>query len=175
MLVLVYGDIRTLPFASNSFDISHVRFVIAHLGQDKAKAIQEVVRVTKPGGRAIFLDFDWSTAHGSLIFNRFRDFLINGGSLFDADFGAILEQTIRSAFTDDNSSITTKIFRPQHMIDYSPVLRLREAGVNDFKVQGKNEEAKTWEKLLDNLLDESKSQNPPGFFFPGIVIVTVMK
>ena len=61
------------------------------------------------------------------------------------------------------------------MLDYSQVLKLREAGINDFSVQGKYDEVKKWETLLDNIEEESKGQSPPGFFFPDIVIVSVKK
>ena len=100
-VLAINGDIRAIPFPANSFDIAHARFVIAHLGQDKKKAIQEVFRVTNPGGISMFLDFDWSAAHGSQDFDSFRDFLINAGSLFDADYGADLESDVRSVISTD--------------------------------------------------------------------------
>ena len=116
-VITIHGDAREMPLSTNSFDISHVRFVIAHLGQDKENAIQETLRVTKQGGSAIFLDFDWTTAHGSKDFDNFRDFMINSGFLFDASFGAFLDTAVRLAITNDQASITAKRFSPELMFD----------------------------------------------------------
>lgn len=168
----VLGDIRNMPFEDNSFDLTHVRFVIAHLGADKQKAIQEAVRVTSEGGKVIFIDFDWTVAHGSETFNRFKELITSGATLFDAGFGSRLEGTVRSSTT---SSIEVKRYTPEKMTDYQQVLRLREAGNADFKAQGKQEELEQWNTLLDALQEESNRTNPPGFYFPDLVSVTVTK
>jgi SAM-dependent methyltransferase len=50
----VRANLRTLPFANNSFDVVNCRLVIEHLDAPKA-AFQEFHRVLKPGGRlAVF-------------------------------------------------------------------------------------------------------------------------
>ena len=50
----VRANLKTLPFASNSFDVVNCRLVIEHLDAPQA-ALQEFHRVLKPGGRlAIF-------------------------------------------------------------------------------------------------------------------------
>lgn len=50
----VRANLKTLPFANNSFDVVNCRLVIEHLDAPKA-ALQEFHRVLKPGGRlAIF-------------------------------------------------------------------------------------------------------------------------
>lgn len=165
------GDIRSLPFPNASFDICHVRFVVSHLGKEKLAAIREVLRTTKPSGNALFIEYDWATAHGSSAFDKVKEFMINGGFLFDADYGHELEDEVRNAATDSLVLNVTHYDAP-HMMDYSQVLKLREAGTTDLKLQGKNTSAKEWNKLLDAIQVESESSNPPGFFFPGVKVVT---
>jgi len=45
--------------AANSFDFAIMRLVLEHL-PDPVGAVQEVLRLVKPGGRAIFVDNDFS-------------------------------------------------------------------------------------------------------------------
>lgn len=170
----VLGDIRRLPFEDASFDICHVRFVVSHLGQDKQKAIREVLRVTRPGGRAVFIDYDWTTAHGSPAYDRVKDFMLHAGFLFDADFGAELAEQVRHAATDE-TAVAVEHSSPARMLDYSQVLKLREAGAADLSLQGKDDAVANWYRVLDELQKESESDNPPGFFFPGMTIVTASK
>jgi len=49
-----------LPFASNSFDACRCERVFQHLTNDD-QAFQEIVRVTKPGGRIVIADSDWAS------------------------------------------------------------------------------------------------------------------
>jgi SAM-dependent methyltransferase len=170
---ILKGDARNIPIADESFDITHARFVISHLGAEKQKAIREVVRVTKTQGSAIFLDYDWSTAHGSDKFEKVKNFMINGGFLFDADFGAELEDEVRGSSVLGNVHVTN--YPPTPMTDYSQILKLREAGTTDLRMQGKDTKAKDWNDILDEFQKEADSDNPPGFYFPGIVVVSLTK
>lgn len=49
------GVAESLPFENESFDIVISRYS-AHHWYDVGKALREVKRVLKPGGRAIFMD-----------------------------------------------------------------------------------------------------------------------
>lgn len=169
----VEGDARQLPLGDENFDVVHARFVISHLGSQKQKAIKEAVRVTKPSGRAIFMDYDWTTAKGSAAFEKVKDFMVNGGFLFDAGFGGSLEEEVRNSGV--HGKINRKVYPPAPMSDYSQVLKLREAGTTDLKLQGNDEAAKNWNNVLDELQKEAESSDPPGFYFPGIVAVSVTK
>jgi len=173
----VLGDIRALPFEDGSFETCHARFVIAHLGNEKELAISEVFRVTKPGGRAIFIDYDWSTAKGSEAFEYVKDFMIHGGFLFDADFGGELEDLVTKV-TGADATVSRKDYPPTKMTDYSQILKLREAGITDLKLQGRGEAVNAWTSALDALQKESESSEstePPGFFFPGMMVVLASK
>jgi SAM-dependent methyltransferase len=48
------SDVTTLPFAGESFDIIHCRWVLEHLAEP-VKVFREFARVLKPGGRLLAL------------------------------------------------------------------------------------------------------------------------
>jgi SAM-dependent methyltransferase len=54
------GDITALAFEDESFDAVRCDRALQHIAQS-AQAISELVRVTKPGGRLVLLDPDWTT------------------------------------------------------------------------------------------------------------------
>ena len=171
--IVLKGDARKIAASNDSYDITHSRFVISHLGTEKQTAIREIIRVTKPKGRAIFLDYDWTTARGSDSFEKVKDFMINGGLLFDADYGRQLENEVSGSVASGRVEVVN--YPATRMTDYSQVLRLREAGTTDLTMQGKESASHEWNKILDDLQSESRSHNPAGFYFPGIVAVTVNK
>jgi demethylmenaquinone methyltransferase/2-methoxy-6-polyprenyl-1,4-benzoquinol methylase len=53
----IRGDAQALPFPDNSFDVVSIAFGIRNV-QDPAKAAREFLRVLKPGGRLLVLEFD---------------------------------------------------------------------------------------------------------------------
>lgn len=53
------GDAFALDFADDTFDASCCAWVLMHLDGEPARAIAEMVRVTRPGGRIAILDFHW--------------------------------------------------------------------------------------------------------------------
>ncbi len=50
------ADVTELPFDDDTFDIASISFGIRNVG-DPAKAIREMARVVRPGGRVIVLEF----------------------------------------------------------------------------------------------------------------------
>jgi ubiquinone/menaquinone biosynthesis C-methylase UbiE len=54
------GDIHDLDFPDGSFDGARTDRVMQHL-PDPARALAELVRVTRPGGRVVVSDPDWET------------------------------------------------------------------------------------------------------------------
>lgn len=64
------GDIHTLPFADDSFDVVHAHMVLQHVA-DPVQALREMARVTRPGGLVAARDSDygifaWSPASEAL-------------------------------------------------------------------------------------------------------------
>lgn|GEM_PF-14893 len=55
---IINGNITNCNIESNTFDFAIVRLVLEHL-PDPIKAIKEVYRVLKPGGKAVFIDNDF--------------------------------------------------------------------------------------------------------------------
>ena len=51
------ADVLSIPFKDNSFDIVFARFVLEYIKYPQ-KAVSEIVRVCKPGGRIILQDLD---------------------------------------------------------------------------------------------------------------------
>ena len=52
----IAGDATNLPFADNSFDASTISFGLRNV-MDPKKALREMLRVTKPGGRLVVAEF----------------------------------------------------------------------------------------------------------------------
>ena len=64
----IAGDATNLPFADNSFDAVTISFGLRNVN-DPHRALQEMLRVTKPGGRLVVAEFSspvnplWRTAY----------------------------------------------------------------------------------------------------------------
>jgi SAM-dependent methyltransferase len=59
------GDARELPFADSTFDVVLVITALSHM-TDAERALPELIRVTRPGGRIGIFDIDsppWVIAH----------------------------------------------------------------------------------------------------------------
>lgn len=54
------GDVRSLKFPDGGFDACRCERVLMHADGDPARGIEEMVRVTRPGGRIVILDLDWT-------------------------------------------------------------------------------------------------------------------
>jgi ubiquinone/menaquinone biosynthesis C-methylase UbiE len=54
------GNAHNLPFGDASFDLCRAERVLLYL-EDPAKAVAEMARVTRPGGRVILFDFDYNS------------------------------------------------------------------------------------------------------------------
>jgi ubiquinone/menaquinone biosynthesis C-methylase UbiE len=54
------GDVQALPFPDGTFDVCRAEVLLEHL-PDAARALTEMVRVTRPGGRIAVFDIDWDT------------------------------------------------------------------------------------------------------------------
>jgi demethylmenaquinone methyltransferase/2-methoxy-6-polyprenyl-1,4-benzoquinol methylase len=57
------ADVMNLPFADNSFDICSISFGIRNV-QNPERALQEMARVTKTGGKVIVIEFGQSSVPG---------------------------------------------------------------------------------------------------------------
>lgn len=53
------GDVFSLDFSDSAFDACRCETVLMHLDGEPARAIAEMVRVTRPGGRVVLSEFHW--------------------------------------------------------------------------------------------------------------------
>lgn len=58
------GDVTALDLPDASFDVVHCERVLQHL-EEPGRAVAELVRVLRPGGRIALLDTDWFTSTSS--------------------------------------------------------------------------------------------------------------
>ena len=56
-IILTAGDVHQLPFKSNAFEYVISTEAFHHYGNQQ-KAVQEMVRVTKPGGKVVVVDIN---------------------------------------------------------------------------------------------------------------------
>jgi SAM-dependent methyltransferase len=56
-LRLVQGDANDLPLGDDDFDVTFMRFLLEYV-KDKQHTVNEIVRVTKPGGTVLVQDLD---------------------------------------------------------------------------------------------------------------------
>jgi ubiquinone/menaquinone biosynthesis C-methylase UbiE len=54
------GRVQALPFPDATFDVCRAARLLEHL-PDAGRALAEMVRVTRNGGRVVVFDFDWDT------------------------------------------------------------------------------------------------------------------
>ncbi len=59
---LLKGDINSLPFSDNIFDCVTISFGIRNV-PDPKKVLAQMLRVLRPGGRALILEFSFSSVH----------------------------------------------------------------------------------------------------------------
>lgn len=82
------GDLTSLSFNAESFDQVYSQLVL-HFVPDTPRAVNEMIRVTKPGGRISAAVWD---ARGGLIFNRF---FLDTAAMIDP----VAEELRKNAFT----------------------------------------------------------------------------
>lgn len=93
------GDATAIPFADESFDVATITFGIRNVS-DVDRALLEMHRVLKPGGRALVLEFSLPGNHviRMLYLFYFRTILPRIGGLISGDKNAYryLNQTVES-------------------------------------------------------------------------------
>jgi demethylmenaquinone methyltransferase/2-methoxy-6-polyprenyl-1,4-benzoquinol methylase len=88
---LVRGDVLSLPFDDNTFDVAGIAFGIRNI-PDRTSALKEMLRVTVPGGQIIVLEMTFSrnsifrklyhTYLNRILPNLAKRFSVNAGAYF---------------------------------------------------------------------------------------------
>lgn len=103
------GDVQQMPFESASFDVVYTRMLLQYV-LDKERAVDEMVRVCKPGGAVLLQDLD-----GQLVWHYPED--------------ALMQQTVRRVLT----SLEQSGFDP--FVGRKLFWLARNAGLDNVRVQ----------------------------------------
>lgn len=100
------GDIREIQFEDNYFDVVYTTRVLINLPtwKEQSNAIEECIRVAKPGGRIIFCEAFWEPL---VLLNAMRK-LVSLPALVEHDFNRYLKETVLEAFFKEKGLIYTK-------------------------------------------------------------------
>jgi SAM-dependent methyltransferase len=173
----IQGDLRNLPFKEGVTDVTHARFVLAHF-PDKAsrqQVVSDALTTVKPGGKAVFIDYDWTALNGSPVMQALRDFTVDNIKLFDASFGSYSLQEIHEA-AGQQARVNELRTKSPLLNDYRPALALRQVTLAGLKRQGADEAVISQASgIFDALESEAVSHNPPGFYMPDMVAIVVAK
>lgn len=72
----VHGNVMDLPFPDNSFDAATMGFALRNLA-DQNRAVQEMARVVKPGGRIVILELNRPSMPGfKQAFNFYFNYIV---------------------------------------------------------------------------------------------------
>jgi ubiquinone/menaquinone biosynthesis C-methylase UbiE len=93
----VHGDGEKLPFDSNEFDVVYSNGVIHHT-PNTAGAIKEILRVLKPGGKAIIMVYAENSWHYWV--RIVHEHGIRRGSFADQSPGEIMSRTVEISSND---------------------------------------------------------------------------
>jgi ubiquinone/menaquinone biosynthesis C-methylase UbiE len=152
------ADAQALPFAGATFDGCWADRVFQHL-EDPTKALGELVRVTKAGGRIVVADPDYDTqvvdvADQELARRilRFRaDHLLRNGTLAHRMSGLFL----RAGLTDASVEAATVVLRDPAALDNAMGLR-SWAEVAHARGVLRSEEAAAWAQMIDESITEGR-------------------
>jgi SAM-dependent methyltransferase len=158
------GDAMGLDFADDTFDRARVEQVLQHIPRPE-KAIAELYRVTRPGGRIAVLEPDWDTAvidaadiEMSRQFTRF-----NSDSVAHGAIGRQLPRLFKEAGLVD-VDVGPRVIAPPYLVlrewITSNVERAIEQGVMD---EGR---ARAW-------VDDLAARDEAGVFFAAFVMFQV--
>lgn len=172
----VEGDARSLPFSNSSAQIAHARFVLAHFKEeDRRQIFSEAMRVVKPGGNAVFIDYDWIAMRGTDAVNNLRDFTLGNIPIFDAGFGARSAEELKE-YGGDAMVVEEQRTCSPLLIEYSPMLSLQQVTLSALRnvCAGESRIAEAISIFAD-IRTEASLHTPPGFYMPDMVAIVVGK
>jgi ubiquinone/menaquinone biosynthesis C-methylase UbiE len=147
----VRGDIAALDFADGEFDGVRAERVLQHL-DDPDRAIRELARVTRPGGRVCVIDTDWtSLVHEGIdsdLFHRVVErFFAAGGNRGNATMGRTCRgRMVRAGLADPwTLPVTMRFTDPQAAAAVLPMFR------RDVPVLADMVGAELWEAFSDSV------------------------
>jgi ubiquinone/menaquinone biosynthesis C-methylase UbiE len=129
------GDALALQFADNTFDACRIDRVLQHL-HDPARAVAEMVRVTRPGGRVSLLDADWHTltiAGGDILVAQAVSRQLAFAAVCQGDIGRKLVQLTMDAGCEDvDADVEVLVLRELGTANFVfHIRRTLEAAISD--------------------------------------------
>lgn len=167
------GNAEQLPFADNRFDGCWSDRTFQHLA-DPNSALAEIVRVTKPGGRIVIVDPDYSTQVMELpdqqlaqIVFRFRaDYGLRNGTMAH-DMAAIFAE---HGLTDVKVETMTLEVRDPSAVDNVMGLRTWAGSAKSVGLLT-DDDVVRWERLYDETIADGRFRYAVTFFLTaGIVL-----
>jgi ubiquinone/menaquinone biosynthesis C-methylase UbiE len=127
------GDAANLPYPDQAFDACRVATVLQHV-PDPSRVIQEMTRVTRPGGRIGVLEFDQETAFGDHPDTETTRIILDtfAGAMVQGRMGRQLPRLLRAAgLTDVTVMPWVNLASPQFFrnILHDHVARLQDQGL----------------------------------------------
>ena len=127
------GDAADLPYPDHAFDACRVAAVLQHV-PDPARVIQEMARVTRPGGRVGVLEFDQETAFVDHPDTETTRIILDAfaGAMVQGHMGRQLPRLLRAAgLTDVTVTPGVNLGSPQFFRDilHDHVARLQDEGI----------------------------------------------
>lgn len=174
----VRADAKHLPIAESVADATHARFVLAHFPDedDRGEIVVEALQALKPGGKAVFIDYDWTALHGSDAMNRLRDFTLQNVQGFNPGYGANSKSEIAGFVADQAAAVEEMRMSPPRLFDYGPAISIRQVTLQGLMNYGAAQEIiDEANKIFDDIEAEAQMDNPPGYHMPDMVSVVVTK
>lgn len=173
----ITADLLNLPapLGRQFADYAHTRFVLGHFPDrdERAQVVRNTLGMVRPGGKGLYIDYDWTAMDGSEAVKDLRDFTLANIVLFDAAYGSKSSEDIREIVAE-NASMRTSRHRPEPQTNYYPLTSIREVTQRALQAQQSNPELQSQAgELFDQLDAEAASPNAPGFRMPDIVTVRV--
>lgn len=173
----VQGDALSLPFAYESMNYVHARFVLSHFEKAKRQAImkESFGKLAKePRGQLTIVEYDWTVMHGSPLMNRWRDFTLKHFTVFSPSYGSEVTDEVKETLGKE-AVINERRVTPEKQFDYRPALGLREITLKSLEIQHADKSViDEAVEIFAELKKESDMPEPPGFYMPEFVVVTAI-
>ncbi|MBX2806981.1 MAG: methyltransferase domain-containing protein [Hyphomicrobiales bacterium] len=164
------GDVQALPFDDDSFDAVRADRVFMHI-EDRGKALAEMVRVARPGGRVLVREPDWDSllidsddkAITRSIIHAHFDQVIRHGWAGRALYSQFRSMSLQNIAVGDCSTLM--------LTDFALVDKLYGLSDAAAKFGAQTPEMKAH---ADQWLADLKTRNEQGRFFSAITGFTVI-
>ena len=168
-----------------TMDVSHARFVFGWLDQNvRENTLREMLRVTKPGGKMIIIDYDWNAIEGPPALKQAAGAVMDvmRGVGFDPTYGekisdGDLEDAIARVTPQDGGVVVSQdVVREVISGSLEEILPVFESTANSIISKltelGMNDEVSKLERMMRELRIEVQRNSDMQVSLPDIVVQT---